>query len=396
MFSGWCKSCVGLSQPAPNPRIPAMTDSLLLQRILDNLATAVLWFDRDLRLEFLNPAAESLLAISENQVRGHSAEALFPDCRCFERLRIEQRPITEHGLRLNTLTGLQLIVDCSMTPVRDDRRHRHPQGPGTVSAEAFIVELVDIDQQLRLSREENLIGQRQAIHSMLRGLAHEIKNPLGGLRGAAQLLARELPQAQREYTDIIIGEADRLQILLDRMLGPRTLPRKEAVNIHHVLCRGRQLIMTEVGGGIQVFEDYDPSIPDMYADPDQLHQAFLNIMRNAAQAMNGHGILVLRTRIEHRITLGARQHKLAMRIDIQDNGPGVPEDMLEHIFYPMVTGRAEGTGLGLPIAQNLVHQNGGTILCDSRPGKTVFSVWLPITSEPKPQVATPATRPTPR
>jgi len=353
----------------------------LAQRILDNLMAAVLWFDRDLYLQYINPAGESLLQLSANQACGLHAEVLFTDCQCFQRVMAESRTITEHGLKIGILTGSQLTVDCSITPIRDPHYYSHNNNElGIIPPDAFLVEMVNVDQQLRLTREEDLSLRRRAVHNLLRGLAHEIKNPLGGLRGAAQLLARELPAQQREYTDIIIGEADRLQTLLDRMLGPRTLPRKEWVNIHKVLCLGKQLINNESGEKIVIIEDYDPSVPEIFADPDQLHQAFLNLLRNAVQAMNGSGILTLRTRIEHRVKLDTKLHKMAVRVDIQDNGPGIPEEIFEHIFYPMVTGRAEGTGLGLTIAQNLVHRNGGTISCESRPSRTVFSISLPITT----------------
>jgi len=353
----------------------------LAQRILDNLMAAVLWFDRDLYLQYINPAGESLLQLSANQACGLHAEVLFQDYQCFQRVMAESRTITEHGLKIGILTGSQLTVDCSITPIRDPHYYSHNNNElGIIPPDAFLVEMVNVDQQLRLTREEDLSLRRRAVHNLLRGLAHEIKNPLGGLRGAAQLLARELPAQQREYTDIIIGEADRLQTLLDRMLGPRTLPRKEWVNIHKVLCLGKQLINNESGEKIVIIEDYDPSVPEIFADPDQLHQAFLNLLRNAVQAMNGSGILTLRTRIEHRVKLDTKLHKMAVRVDIQDNGPGIPEEIFEHIFYPMVTGRAEGTGLGLTIAQNLVHRNGGTISCESRPSRTVFSISLPITT----------------
>ncbi len=346
----------------------------LAQKMIDHQTTAVFWFDPQLCLQAINPAGESLLKLSANQVYGAHAHQLFPDCECFPHLGTfhQPDPVIEHGLRLTLSSGHSVTVDCSITPVR----HSSKTAP-----EAFLVEMVNVVQQLRLSREENQMLQRQTAQNILRGLAHEIKNPLGGLRGAAQLLARELPLEQREYTDIIIGEADRLQTLLDRMLGPRTPPHKESLNVYQVLCRVRQLVESEVGTGILVVSDFDPSIPDIYVDPDQFHQALLNIARNAVQAMQNQGELLLRTRVERRVVLGHRQHKMAVRIDVQDNGPGIPEGMLEQIFYPMVTGRADGTGLGLSIAQTLVHQNDGLISCSSEPGKTVFSVWFPLHGE---------------
>jgi len=348
-----------------------MPSPFLAQKMLDNQTTAVLWFDAQLRLQAMNPAAENLLELSANQIYGVSAERLFRECECFLRLDNLQdpSPVTEHGLRVTLHSGQELTIDCSVTPVRKSSK----QPP-----EAFLVEIVDVDQQLRLSREENLMLQRQAAQNILRGLAHEIKNPLGGLRGAAQLLARELPLEQREYTDIIIGEADRLQTLLDRMLGPRALPHKERLNVHRILCRTGQLVASEAGNGILIQNDFDPSIPDIYADPDQVYQAILNIARNAIQAMQSQGCLRMRTRVERRVILGNRQHKMALRIDIQDDGPGISEEILGQIFYPMVTGRAEGTGLGLSIAQTLVNQNDGLVSCSSKPGKTVFSIWFPL------------------
>lgn len=344
--------------------------SSFAQKMLEHQATAVLWFDPELCLQSMNPAAESLLDLSANQVYGMSVHRLFRDCECFLHLELDNpTPVIEHGLRVTLHNGQKFTIDCSITPVLQNSK-QPPEG--------FLLEIVNVDQQMRLSREENLILQRQAAHNILRGLAHEIKNPLGGLRGAAQLLARELPPEQREYTDIIIGEADRLQTLLDRMLGPRSLPHKERLNVHRVLCRVRQLVASEAGDGILVSNDFDPSIPDIYADPDQVLQAVLNIARNAIQAMQGAGALIIRTRVERRIIFGNRQHKMALRIDIQDNGPGISEEMLGQIFYPMVTGRAEGTGLGLSIAQTLVNQNDGLISCSSKPNKTVFNIWFPL------------------
>jgi two-component system nitrogen regulation sensor histidine kinase GlnL len=213
----------------------------------------------------------------------------------------------------------------------------------------------------------------------VRGLAHEIKNPLGGLRGAAQLLERELSDPSlKEYTGIIIGEADRLQTLVNRMLGPNTRPQRRSINIHQVVERVRTLAVAEAPPGVTIVRDYDPSIPDFMAEPDQLIQALLNIVRNALQAIGEQGEIILRTRSIRQATIGHHRHKLAARLDIIDNGPGIPPDMMESIFFPMVTGRPDGTGLGLPIAQDLVNQHHGLIECHSEPGKTVFTLLLPI------------------
>jgi two-component system nitrogen regulation sensor histidine kinase GlnL len=217
---------------------------------------------------------------------------------------------------------------------------------------------------------------------MLRGLAHEIKNPLGGLRGAAQLLARELPTKElKEYTGVIISEADRLQKLVNRILGPNKMPKKEPVSIHEVLEHVRSLLLAEAPEGIRIQRDYDPSIPDINADRDQLIQALLNIMRNAVEAMHGDGDIKLRTRVIRKFTIGQKQQNLVAQIQVIDNGPGIPQEILEQIFFPMVTSRAEGTGLGLAIAQSLIQQHNGIIECKSKPGRTEFSIYIPIEIE---------------
>jgi two-component system nitrogen regulation sensor histidine kinase GlnL len=248
-----------------------------------------------------------------------------------------------------------------------------------------MMELLALDRHLRISRDELLLAQHQASRELIRGLAHEIKNPLGGIRGAAQLLEREYPDSEhREYTRVIIREADRLQNLVDRLLGPNRLPQKADVNVHQILEHVRQLVEAEAPAGIVVLRDYDPSIPEVHADREQLIQATLNVTRNALQALGaqGSGMIVLRTRTRRQITIGGRRHKLAIQMDIEDNGPGIPHQMMEKIFYPMVTTRAEGTGLGLPIAQYLIHSHGGLIECQSQPGRTVFSMFLPLGDTP--------------
>jgi two-component system nitrogen regulation sensor histidine kinase GlnL len=213
---------------------------------------------------------------------------------------------------------------------------------------------------------------------MLRGLAHEIKNPLGGLRGAAQLLAKELEGQFSDYIQVIIEEADRLTKLLDSMLGSSKLPNKQAINIHVILERVRQLIKAETDEKIKISTDYDPSIPEIEADKDQLIQALLNVVKNASQAVQGDGVIVLKTRIHRNFTIGEETYKLAIKVDVIDNGPGIPANMLTKIFYPMVTGRTEGTGLGLSIAQKNVQRHNGIIEVNSRPGETVFSTILPL------------------
>jgi two-component system nitrogen regulation sensor histidine kinase GlnL len=226
-----------------------------------------------------------------------------------------------------------------------------------------------------VKHDERLETQQRVV----RGLAHEIKNPLGGLRGAAQLLERQLDSEDlKEYTRIIISEADRLQNLMNRMLGPHQQPEKKYTNIHQVLQHVRQLVDIEVDDRLRFHVDYDPSIPELYADFDQMIQIFLNIVRNAVQAMNGVGVIILRTRIMRNITIESQFHRLAALVEVEDNGPGIPESIQDSLFYPLVTGRADGTGLGLYLVQNLVQRNAGTITCTSQKGQTIFSVIFPL------------------
>jgi two-component system, NtrC family, nitrogen regulation sensor histidine kinase GlnL len=341
--------------------------------ILGNLNTAVLLFDDDLRLTYINPAGELLLAVSANAVLGKRAGGLVPcpaepvEQRLLEALATRQ-PFTEREVEIQRPDGQTIRVNCTVLPV-----HK------TESACELLMELHQVDRQIRITREEHLLSQHQATQALLRGLAHEIKNPLGGLRGAAQLLERELPNPDLcEYTRIIIDEADRLQVLLNRMLGPNQLPQLRDVNIHHVIEHVRGLLRAEFPMGPRIVRDYDPSIPTLMADSDRLIQALLNIARNGAYAAGDQGELVLRTRVLRQFTIGSTRHRLVLRIEIEDSGPGIPEEFMDRIFFPMVSGRSGGTGLGLPIAQELVNQHGGLIECESRPGKTQFFVYLPL------------------
>lgn len=343
------------------------------QRILENLNTAVLAVGDDLRVRSINPAGELLFQLSARQIVGQSlADLLASNAELIDALQqayASQHPFTEHGLRLQLAGKRELIVDCSVTPLSDGDR-----------AGELLIEFTRIDKLLRLAREESLQDQHDTNRAVLRGLAHEIKNPLGGLRGAAQLLERELPdKSLQEYTSIIIREADRLRNLVDRMVGPNTLLDMRPVNIHEIFEHVRSLILAEIPAGIRIERDYDPSLPVFPGDSEQLIQAVLNIARNAAQALGGNdGAIRLRSRIERQFTLGQTRHRLVLRAEIEDNGPGIAEDLRERIFFPLVTGRADGTGLGLSIAQTIVHQHGGVIECESRPGQTIFRIYLPL------------------
>ncbi len=256
----------------------------------------------------------------------------------------------------------------------------------TDSSERVLVEMIEIEQQTKQDREERAATQAEANKELVRNLAHEIKNPLGGIRGAAQLLEMELEGKRdlTEYTQVIIAEADRLQALVDRLLAPHRHAHVVAdVNIHEVCERVRALLAAEYPRGIAFKRDYDTSIPEFRGDREQLIQATLNIARNACEAMAeriaaGDAALELRTRIARQVTIGKQRWRLALELHIQDNGPGVPESIRERIFYPLVTGREGGSGLGLTLAQTFVQQHQGTIECDSAPGRTVFTVLIPL------------------
>jgi two-component system nitrogen regulation sensor histidine kinase GlnL len=343
------------------------------KKVLENLNTAALLFDQDLRLVYINPAGEMLLAVSARHVLGLRAGELIrcPDGHVEPRFRqalATRHPFTEREVNIAIADGRAITVNCIVLPLHQ------PDTPGEL-----LVELHQVDRQLRITREEHLISQHQATQALIRGLAHEIKNPLGGLRGAAQLLEQELPdKSLREYTRIIIQEADRLQKLMDRMLGPNRLPHERRINIHHVLEHVRGLLLAEWRAGPEIVRDYDPSIPELMADPDRLIQALLNLVRNAAAAAGRAGHIVLRTRVLRQFTIGSKRHRLVLRVEVEDDGPGIASELQERIFFPMVSGQPGGTGLGLPIAQELINQHGGLIECESRPGRTRFFVYLPL------------------
>ncbi|WP_022949672.1 nitrogen regulation protein NR(II) [Methylohalobius crimeensis] len=346
-------------------------DEPLHQRILEHLGNAVLLFDRTQHLRYLNPAGEMLLAISARQSLGLPASALFgPQGEKFagdlaHTIR-SGSPRVERNLPLH-LPGRILPVHCAMTPLFQDEQ-----------VDAVVMEIEDVERYQQLSRDERWLAQQNVVHQLLRGLAHEIKNPLGGLRGAAQLLATEVTDpALSEYTDVIIAEADRLKALIDRLLAPNQPPRMIELNIHQILERVSQVLAAEYPT-LAFRRDYDPSLPPIHGDPDQLIQAFLNIARNAAQALEGDGEITLRTRIKRRVTIRQQHHRQAVRIDIIDAGPGIAPELLDQIFYPMITSRPDGTGLGLSIAQTLVTRHGGMIECQSQPGRTCFSIYLPL------------------
>jgi two-component system nitrogen regulation sensor histidine kinase GlnL len=342
------------------------------RRIMENMSASIMVLDADFTVVYINPACEMLFEISRRNAFGkHWQQLVIENHDLTARMQksiTQGHPFTERELQLEIYGNRIITVDCSVTPLYE---------PATEPS--LLVELQCMERQLQISREESLIAQSHVVRDLIRGLAHEVKNPLGGLRGAAQLLERELDSEElQEYTQIIIAEADRLQGLVDRMLGPIALPHKRQVNIHQVLERVYALIKVEASDDIEIVRNYDPSMPEVIADPDQLIQAVLNLVSNAIQAMGAEGRLELRTRSKRQFTIGQQRYKLVAMIEIIDNGPGIPAEMMDRIFLPMITGRAEGTGLGLSIAQSLINRHDGVIECSSKPGKTVFRILLPL------------------
>jgi len=340
--------------------------------ILESLGTSVLLFDDALVLRYLNPAAEQLLQESIRHVVGMPIAQLLPENHEFvsrvELAAAQGHPFSDREMRLCLSAGRRIVVCCMVTIAQE-----------AGSAAEIVMEMVSVDRHLRIAGEERLLAQNNATRALIRGIAHEVKNPLGGLRGAAQLLEQELDDAElQEYTNIIIGEADRLRALLDRMLGPSLPTAISEVNVHEALDRVYHLVAVEMPEGITLKSDYDPSLPLIEWNLDQLIQTLLNLVRNAAQSLGDSGTITLRTRSFRHFNIGDVQHRLVIRIEVIDDGPGVPAELSSSLFLPMVTGRAEGSGLGLSIAQTLVQRHGGLIECSSEPGNTNFSVYLPI------------------
>jgi len=366
------------------------SDSIALQ-LLDNLTTAILVLDEQLRIGYMNQSAEVLLDCSDTRAVGQPlANLMLGDLEQLQSLEQQIQdglPFTRRAWKLAIFGGKEITVDLAVTPLDHLHRLNNPGDDGkgnSESAPRVLLELQVLDRMLRISREETLVSSQSTSRSLVRGLAHEIKNPLGGLRGAAQLLAKELQHPHlQDYTTVIIEEADRLRNLVDKMLGPNQLSEKRPVNIHEVLERCSTLIQAENPLHLQLERDYDPSIPDLIGDSEQLIQAVLNIMRNSTQALATMGpdhrsVISLRTRIIRQFTIAQYRHRLVVRVDITDNGPGIEAELLEAVFYPMISGRPEGTGLGLSISQSILHQHQGLIQCSSQPGETVFSLFIPL------------------
>lgn len=351
----------------------ASTERALAYDIVDNLYTSTYVLDQDFLIVAINPAGENLLGVSRHRSYGRSLLHLLGNDRKFSDVlrRVKSTGTTfadELRLAPREAHGEDRVVDCRVSAMR------------AAGAELLLVELSDVTRRSRISRENALIVQHGAGRQMIRQLAHEIKNPLGGLRGAAQLLARQLPdQELREYTSVIISEADRLAALVDTLLGPGGPPDKRPVNVHELLEYVLKLVQSGPARGIRIRRDYDPGLPLIDLDRDQMVQAFLNLLKNAATALEGRGEIVVRSRATTNFTIGEVRHRAIASIEIEDDGPGIPPELQDSVFYPLVTGRPDGTGLGLPVAQDLVSRHGGLIEFESRPGKTVFFVRIPLT-----------------
>ena len=339
---------------------------------LELLSSAVVLVDDQLVVRYLNPGAENLFATSSRKIVGYSLRRLLGDPAGLEsalnNVLRDNWSYTGHNLKVLRPGMETLHLDCTVTPVE-------------VVDARLLLEFRPMDAQLKVAREEQLAHQQQANRELVRNLAHEIKNPLGGIRGSAQLLERELDDPQlREYTQVIIAEADRLQELMSRLLTSHRMMQPTQLNLHDVIERVRRLILAEFPS-IEVRRDYDTSLPSVTGDREQLIQAILNVARNAAQAMQGSGEIVMRTRAARQVTLAKRRFKLAVQLQVIDNGPGIPDDIRDRIFYPLVSGRENGSGLGLSLAQSFIEQHQGAIEVESRPGRTCFTLFIPITRD---------------
>jgi len=336
---------------------------------LDLLATAVLLLDEDLCVTYANPAAETLFAQGRSHLVGRALDEALPGNDGFAQ-RLHQALDADLGFNDNDLLleveGYPVHLHCVITPVESLESR-------------LVLEFRELEQQIKIARENRLLEQQAANRELIRNLAHEIKNPLGGIRGAAQLLERELPDPElAEFTQVIVKEADRLQSLMNRLLTPHRQPKIEMLNVHEVTERVRTLLLAEFTEGLTVQRDYDTSLPEIRGDKEQLIQAILNVARNAAQATGGRGEIRLITRISRQVTIARARYRHALAVTVQDNGPGVPNELADRIFYPLVSGRDGGTGLGLPLAQSFVSQHHGLIEFDSAPGRTRFTILLPV------------------
>ena len=335
------------------------------------MSSGVILLDSSLLIVGLNPSAENILGISQQRAQGESLLRLLddePEMRDILSRVMQTGDHYANEMRLGAteVHANERIVDCRVSPLKTEDTE-------------LLIEMTDVTRRSKISRENALLIQHGTGRQMIRQLAHEIKNPLGGIRGAAQLLEKQLDNAElSEYTDVVISETDRLAGLVDTLLGPGGPPNKQPVNVHELLEYVVRLIEAEEQKKLTFVRDYDPGLPLIDLDRDQMVQAFLNLVRNAAAALDGQGTITLRSRAAINFTIGDRRHRVIASIEIEDDGPGIPIDMQDSVFYPLVTSRPEGTGLGLPGAQELLSRHNGLIEFESRPGRTVFFVRIPL------------------
>lgn len=342
--------------------------------LIDHLATALMVFDAHGKLAWMNASAESLLNTSVRQMVGSSADQLWPDTpqlgTALGAVMAGGQSLIIRELSLSPRPGLEPIrIDCVISAL--------PAGP---SVPGVVIEMQLSDHDHALVRDSDQETQHRLALRMVYNLAHELRNPLAGLRGAAQLLEHKLHDpALTEFTRIIIAEADRLGTLVSGLLGPEKLPHKRVLNVHRSIEHVRRLVAASQSNRIRIDQDYDPSVPRVKVDADQLVQALLNVLRNACEALDEQGGTIrLRTRVMHNVVIAGRAHRLCARISVIDNGPGISADQIERVFFPMVSGRPDHSGLGLAIARSLISANHGRIDCTSRPGRTEFMIDLPV------------------
>ncbi len=342
--------------------------------LVDALHTAVLVLDNKDRVMKLNQAGEKLFGVSARQVVGKNLDLLLIDSQDLlllsKKVRTAEQSFSLRTLELDLRPAQSVILDCHACPSY------------FAGATCVLLELHDVTEHERIQREAELIKQHGVSRTIVRQLAHEIKNPLGGIRGSAQLLNRKLQkQENHKFIEVIIAEVDRLVNLVDSMLGPGRPLQLKYSNIHEIIDRGLELVASEMGSRVALHRDYDPSLPELKVDADQILQALLNLLRNACQALDSKGTIVVRTRAEFASSPTLDRNRLYAMVEIQDNGRGVPDDLGNKIFFPLVSGRDGGTGIGLALVQELIERHKGRVEYRSRPGETVFTVMLPITRE---------------
>jgi two-component system nitrogen regulation sensor histidine kinase GlnL len=336
--------------------------------VLGGLSTAVIWVDSDRKIQYMNVAASELFQLGESRAIGKEWRYLLPNLDV-ELVNNSQQKVTVHEYAIETPGFERIRVSCRITPYQLNQK------------KGWLIELYDNERHHRIIEEDERWHQYEAGNLLVKTLAHEVKNPLAGILGATQLLQKRHQGEQKElaFLDVISKEVIRLKNLVDRMLGPGSSATKEPHNIHLVIRHILQVIAGEKPDNVAIKLDYDPSIPEITMDFDAMVQAMMNLVKNGIQAMrNTGGFLTIRTRVEHKFTLGSKTYPLVAVISIKDEGEGIPENVFDSIFYPMVTSKKEGTGLGLPVSQNVLRQHGGLIVAESEPGRTVFSVYLPI------------------